>query len=111
MLDVLGVSAAVASPEATYGFTRRDGPSVEDVQLTVVTAHGWRVSDGRLPLGDPLRLLAFVEERRGVFEVMQLGADFHWHEFESLEEALAFVIETCPRVAQERLSGELAWLR
>lgn len=67
--------------------------------------------DGRLPEGDPLRLLAFVEIRGDIVQVMQLGAGFRWHDFDSLEEALAFLVDTGPQAAQERLHGELAWLR
>ena len=87
-----------------------DHPVVEDLELTPVTAHGWRVTDGRLPLRDPHRLLAFVERRGDVFEVMQLGAGFEWHEFESLEAAIMFVCATGPRYARARSQGELAWI-
>lgn len=89
----------------------RPAPTLQDLAITAVTGHGWRVSDGRLPQGDPLRLLAFVEQRDDRFEVMQLGSGFQWHEFDSMGAAVAFVLRTGPQVAQERLTGELGWLR
>ena len=111
MAKMQGVGGVLDVPEATFGFTGRDAPSLVDMQLTAVTSHGWRVSDARLPFGDPFRLLAFIERRGDVFEVMQLGAGFEWHEFGSMDSALAFVLVTGPRAAQERLHGELGWLR
>ena len=77
-------------------------PSLGDVETAAVSPHGWRLSDGRRPLGDPFRLLAFIERRGDAFEVMQLGAGFEWHEFESFEAAIASVIETGPRLTRER---------
>ena len=89
----------------------RSAPTLQDVEITAVTGHGWRVSDDRLPQGDPLRLLAYVEQRGDRFEVMQLGSGFEWHEFDSMDAAVEFVLRTGPQVAQERLTGELGWLR
>lgn len=108
-MAVQGVSGVVDVPESTYGFTGRDGPSVAEVRVTAVTAHGWRISDERLPKGDPFRVLAFVEHHGDVFEVMQLGAGFEWHEFESMDAAVAFVVETGSQIAQQRFRDELSW--
>ncbi len=103
-------SEVADAPEATYGFSDRDSPHAGQLGLTPVTAHGWRVVDDRLPARDPFRLLAFIERRGDLFEVMQLGAGFEWHEFESLDAAVAFVCETGSRLAQERMRGDLAWI-
>lgn len=93
--------------EAGLGFREPGAPSLDDVTLAQVTAHGWRMSDGRLPQGHPMRVLAFIESCSDAFEVLQLGAGFEWHVFESLDLAVAFVIETGPRLAQQRVSGDL----
>lgn len=101
-----GAITVLGAPEATYGFTDLDAPRPSDVQLTPVTPHGWRVSDTRLPLRDPLRLLAYIERRDEVYEVMQLGRGFEWHEFSSLDDAFDFVLRTSARFAQARLQIE-----
>lgn len=106
MVLTQGPIGVIDAPEATYGFTDLDAPAPSDVQLARVTPHGWRVSDTRLPPRDPLRLLAFIELRDDVFEVMQLGRGFEWHVFPSLEEALEFVLRTAGRYAQARLQVE-----
>lgn len=100
-----------SAPEATFGFTACDCPTLGDIDLTEVTSHGWRVSDVRLPQGDPMRLLAFVERRDDAYEVLQVGDGLERHGFESMSLALAFVIETGPRLARIRLNGELSWMR
>jgi hypothetical protein len=99
-----------AAPEATFLFVGSDSPVPDDVDLAPVTSHGWRVTDRRLPVHDPLRLLGYIERRGDVFEVMQLGAGFEWNEFPSLVAAVEYLCRTGAGVARARLSGDLAWI-
>jgi hypothetical protein len=99
-----------ASPEATSLFVGSDSPVPDGLELTPVTSHGWRVTDGRLPVHDPLRLLGYIERRGDVFDVMQLGAGFEWNEFPSLVAAVEYLCRTGVGVARARPSGDLAWI-
>lgn len=77
-------------------------PELGDVRVTRVSEHGWRVSDVRRPAHDPLRLLAYVERRDDRFEVMQLGRGFELHDFDTLADAVAWVLRTAARCAAAR---------
>ena len=99
------VAATVSAPEATFGLTDRDGPGPEDLGLDQVTAHGWRVTDDRLPPRDPFRVLGFIEYRADLFEVMQIGGGFEWHTFATLQDALAHIVSTATELAQQRIGA------
>jgi hypothetical protein len=86
----------------------RDSLEFHELRLTAVTAHGWRITDRRLPIFDPCRVVAFIERRGDSFEVMHLGGGIEWHEFASLHEAVQFVIVSAPRIAQERMGSGAA---
>ena len=91
--------------DEAVAFSRCSGLALEHLHLTALTSHGWRVSDGRLPLDDPMRVLAFIEIRDGRIEVMQLGCGFRWDVFPTMREALEHVVRTTPAVTMERLGG------
>jgi hypothetical protein len=91
------------------GACARDALEVDDLRLTAVTEHGWRITDRRLPIFDPCRVVAFVERCGDNFEVMQLGAGIEWTELPSLDDAVAFVVASAPRIARERLLDGDAW--
>ncbi len=110
MVDERPMTGSGAVPEATFLFAGSDAPVSGDLQLTSVTSRGWRVTDGRLPVHDPLRLLGYIERRADVFEVMRFGAGFEWNEFPSLVAAVEFICRTGAGVARARLSGDLAWI-
>ena len=81
-----------------------------DLVLVQVAAHGWRVCDARRHEDDPHRLLGFVEERSGEFEVMQLGGGFHWSTFATMRDALAYLTRTSAAMSEDRMAGELSWI-
>lgn len=93
----------IASAAARPGLTAPAGPSIEDVGLERVTGHGWRVTDARLSMHDPFRVLGFIEYRAERFEVMQIGAGFEWHLFGTLQDAVAHIVRTAEGLAQQRL--------
>ncbi len=66
-----------------------DPPAMEDLDFDPVTAHGWRIADGRAEAHP--RVLGYIEWRDGVFEVMRFDAGFEVHEFETLDDAAEFV--------------------
>ena len=96
----------LASGESPPG----DSLVMDCVVLEQVALQGWRACDDRLPPEHPRRLLGFVEQRDGIFEVMQLGTGFVWSTFESLEEAMRHVVRSAPALIEERLAGELNWI-
>lgn len=81
----------------------------EALVLDPAASGSWRVCDGRIPAGNG-RFLAFVEERDGQFEVMQISEDFVWSTFPSMRAALDHIVATSPTVLVGRPNGELAWL-
>jgi hypothetical protein len=78
--------------------------------LEVVLAGSWRVCDARVAANTPGHVLAFVDERKGVFQVMQLADIFVWSTFSTMHLALAHVVDTHAAVVAARSTGELAWL-
>ena len=88
-----------------------DAPSLRDLRIDPVTTHGWRISDRRVPTGDPFGFLAFVEQRGGIFEVTHLGVGLEWHEFDSLDAAAAFVAETGARAARAHVTDRMTTIR
>lgn len=104
----LDVSRGASASEATFECSDADSPWASGVDVTAVSTHGRRLTDTPLPVHDPHRLLAFVEQQGDVFEVMQLGVGFEWHELGSLDAAVEFVIASGPALARGRLSGELS---
>lgn len=98
-----GATPSALVPEATFGFTHADGPGPEEIGLDQVTTHGWRVTDDRLPLRDPFRVLGFIEYQAERFEVRQIGFGFEWHSFGTLEDALAHIVSTASELAQQRI--------
>ena len=81
-----------------------------DADVHQVASFGWRVCDARIPENDPRRLLGFVEERDGRFEVMQIGNGFRWSTFATMREALTHMLSTAPETTKERMDGELSWI-
>ncbi len=101
---------AHGAPPTTSVFVDADGPRRKDVELTRVAGHGWRLSDGRLPAGDPFRMLGTVERTGDDSVVLQLGARFERHRAASVEEAIELVLRTATAMARARLAGDLAWI-
>jgi hypothetical protein len=80
------------------------------LRLGRLEASAWRVTDGRLAEDDPRALLGFIEKRGAQFELMQVGAEFSWSSFDSLEQALVYVMGTGEQTALDRAKGDLSWL-
>jgi hypothetical protein len=80
------------------------------LRLQQLEASAWKVTDGRLAEDDPRALLGFIEKRGAQFELMQVGAEFSWSSFDSLEQALVYVIGTGEQTALDRAAGDLSWL-
>jgi hypothetical protein len=74
----------------------------EALLLEHVSGVVWRVCDSRHPAGSDGRFLGFVEERDGLFEVMQIAETFIWTSFESMRAALDHVVATNEEVAGRR---------
>jgi hypothetical protein len=81
----------------------------EALELEPVSPVSWRVCDGRVTAG-PGRLLGFVQERQGTFEVMQVADRFIWTMFPTMQDALTHVAATRDAVLVARRAGDLAWL-
>ena len=79
--------------------------------LEHVSGSAWRVCDSRRPSGSSGRFIGFVEERGGRFEVMQRADTFIWTTFDSMREALTFVVSTSDQVMTRRLRAELSLSR
>jgi hypothetical protein len=100
-------SLPTVPPMPTVGDTRTLD---EALVLRRVTDRAWQVCDDRLPPHTPGHLLGFVEENNVGVELMQLGEEFIWTGFATLDEALAHVARTAYITATQRAAGDLAWL-
>ena len=47
---------------------------VEELQVSSISDHEWRVADGRLSNRSPGKVLGFIQRRGASFEVLDLGA-------------------------------------
>jgi len=76
----------------------------EAIVLEHVSGRAWRVCDSRCPAGADGRFLGFVEERDGMFDVMQITETFIWTSFDSMRSALNHIVATNPQtVAWQQL--------
>lgn len=76
----------------------------EALTLEHVSGRAWRVCDSRYPAGAAERFLGFIEERNGLFEVMQITETFIWTSFDTMRGALDHIVATnSQEVAQQRL--------
>jgi hypothetical protein len=78
---------------------------LEDLRVTALSEHGWRITDGRLSMLDQFRVLAFIERREDAFEVMQFGAGIEWCDCASLDDAVRYVFASASRIGRERWFG------
>ena len=58
-----------------------------ELEVVALTGHEWRVCDGRINEGDARRILGYIEQRGGQYEVLALspspsvcGCFGSWHE-------------------------------
>ena len=109
MSQILHISRRVKSDlhatERSYGASARLFLRLEQLETSA-----WKVTDGRLAEDDPRALLGFIEKRGTQFELMQVGAEFSWSSFDSLEQALVYVTGTGEQTALDRATGDLSWL-
>ncbi|MBG6109040.1 hypothetical protein [Frigoribacterium sp. CG_9.8] len=97
----------VASTGAVSGMRQF---SDEVLILEPVSPHSWRVCDSRIPEGIAGRMVAFVDERVGQFEVMQIAAKFVWETFETMDFALQHISASQAELDQVRAGGDLSWV-
>jgi hypothetical protein len=82
----------------------------EALILEPVSPHSWRVCDRRIPEGTAGRMVAFVDERAGQFEVMQIADKFVWETFETMDSALEHISTSQAEIDQVRAEGDLSWV-
>ncbi|PVZ94601.1 hypothetical protein DDQ50_12965 [Amnibacterium flavum] len=63
--------------------------------MTAVNEHSWRICDERLDEEDAMRVLAFIERRRGAFRITWLVGGRGWAVFRDFETALRAVRTRC----------------
>jgi hypothetical protein len=97
----------VAGTGAVSGMRQLFG---EALILEPVSPHSWRVCDSRIPEGTAGRMVAFVDERAGQFEVMQIADKFVWETFETMDSALEHVSASQAEIDQVRADGDLSWV-
>ena len=78
----------------------------EALLLEHVSGAAWRVCDSRYPAGSDGRFLGFVEERNGLFEVMQIAETFIWTSFESMRAAVDHIVATNEEIVDRRRLAE-----
>ncbi|MFM9921325.1 hypothetical protein [Lacisediminihabitans sp. H27-G8] len=84
--------------------------SDEALILELVSPHSWRVCDSRVPEGTPGRMVAFVDERAGQYEVMQIADNFVWTTFETMDSAIQHVSASQAKIDHVRADGNLSWV-
>jgi hypothetical protein len=109
MSQILHISRRVNDLHATERYDS-DASGRLFLRLEQLEASAWKVTDGRLAEDDARALLGFIEKRGAQFELMQVGAEFSWSSFDSLEQALVYVIGTGEQTALDRAAGDLSWL-
>jgi hypothetical protein len=82
----------------------------ESLSLESAGLHSWRVCDCRVSGGQG-RFLAFIEEKNGLFEVMQLGDVFVWTSFATIDDALTHIVETAAAYVTARPDREFSWIK
>jgi hypothetical protein len=82
----------------------------EALILEPVSPHSWRVCDSRIPEGTAGRMVAFVDERAGQYEVMQIADKFMWETFETMDFALQHISASQAELDQVRAEGDLSWV-
>jgi hypothetical protein len=82
----------------------------EALVLEPVSPYSWRVCDSRVPEGTAGRMVAFVDERAGQFEVMQIADKFVWETFETMDAALQHISASQAEIDQVRAEGDLSWV-
>lgn len=103
-------SAALTATVATGSDTRERTELLNAIALTMVSPGAWQVRDTRERPGVEGHLLGFIQERHGVFELMQLADQFRWSSFVNIKLAIDFVVETNATVVQARHTGDLGWV-
>ncbi|GAB3039402.1 hypothetical protein GCM10027052_19440 [Parafrigoribacterium mesophilum] len=86
-----------------------NAPEACNIDVQSLSPSAWRICDTRFSQHDDARaLIGFVEEKDGVFEVMQMGRGFEWFTYATLEDAIAhFVRVSPPATGTEHV---LSWL-
>lgn len=80
--------ARIAMPESYLDMLGRRDRLDDALVLEFVPPGAWQVCDARVAARGAGRFLAFVEERDGRFEVMQLADKFVWSTFATMPSAL-----------------------
>ena len=69
--------------------------SLSPLEVTAVNEHSWRVCDERLDESDAMRVLAFIERRRGAFRITWLVGGRGWAVCRDFDTALRAVRTRC----------------
>jgi hypothetical protein len=73
-----------------------DAPEAPDIDVQSLSSSAWRIRDTRFPEQDARALIGFIEEKGGVFEVMQMGRGFQWFTYRTMQEAVAHFVRVNP---------------
>jgi hypothetical protein len=84
--------------------------TVAEIVVEPVRLGSWRLCDSTVPSESPGRILAFVDERAGCIEVMQLAEHFVWTTFSTMRSAIRHVAITHEDMRRAQNDGELAWV-
>lgn len=104
-------SATIPSANGTSAIERERRDRLDDaLVLEPAAPNSWRVCDSRISARAD-RILAFVEDKDGVFEVMQIADAFVWSTFPTMRAALTHVVLTNNAVILARPIDEWEWLR
>ncbi|MET4782885.1 hypothetical protein [Glaciihabitans sp. UYNi722] len=82
----------------------------EALILEPVSPHSWRVCDSRIPEGTARRMVAFVDERAGQYDVMQIADKFVWTTFETMDSAIQHISASQAEIDHVRADGNLSWV-
>lgn len=69
---------------------KREPCALEDLQVSRISETEWRIADVRLSDQSPSKVLGFIQERAGSFEVLSLEAPDHDISFQEWTTALGF---------------------
>lgn len=64
--------------------------SIDRLEVHPVARSAWCICDSRLPAGDALRVVGYLERKNGAFEAMRVIRGFDWASFPDFDGALAY---------------------
>jgi hypothetical protein len=109
------LTAALQSRISGESAQRRDRAREKSLARALVLENvsewSWRVCDARIPLTVDGRVLAFIDQKDGRIEVMQVGDRFIWNSFPTMRAAIRHITTTHVDMRRARAEGELSWLR